>query len=1102
MRARRTALWLVVLPLACSPSATPKPKDGVKTASSNSTTKSGEPQPESPARWVMRASRDWRPTSKLTVGAATVYAGKGGERWFGQKGGGRLSHAIKLVPEDIDAISQLAGKYLFAGSSGTIYTASEALGPIVSSNPPPSEMRWVSAGRASFVGVTTTGELLRTIDGGLKWTKPSGPPKGNGVLVRVALDGSGNGLALMAPQRVFLTKDDGDSWTPLSTPGIGAMSVVTDTTGTVYLMGNNEYATLSGGGLTSSTNYPRFELPLKPGGDDDEPGYAKVYALSGNRYVEAFPHYEPSSATNKWKVRAGAFGTTPKAQVVPGLDGCNEVQLAAWDNTIVLACDIKTNAPMPGNPPGVPSYPRTESTRFIRSDDFGVTFKDDTTVESAEPRWSPASIAVGPNGWLFINTRCHWTKKGNDCLPARIRVPGSDSFQTMTVGGLPVGGSPKKNGWSSDLEIRKLHFSPARGMVYALVNRRGEHRVYAAKLGETDFVRKLDSELDSGWGESALSVEDDGTINLMARDQGLWTIRRAKDDGSINQSLVVPIEFDKVELHGRRGLGFDMTGKAWETADSGQHWTEVAAPVDRGEPRFIACTNFGCMLDGKLRVGWDLPSAASGKTIAAVPAIEAVKPTYGRRGKPIVTGKPAWSTPLKCAVKEHWTPIGPWAPQYGQWLPGAPHADVAPGIRWMVSKKGEAGRVSAVIAVPAAKPPPTATKLPLTTTKGLLTKEFAILGPEPEDEKLMQTTKDLTRSGALVAVRYVVKRKEGVTEATYGGYKLDDKDLSPVDVEIGWFDAATQKTHKGNLKNLAPFRVPFKSSYDTALVWPVKGGLWFHAQIRESYVDKGPLFFVKDDGKVEKMTWPEQANNPASFGVDRVGSRIVIYQVQDSYNGQLQMFWSSDSGATWTKRHWGIAPGNEIFRRYEETRRVELQSIDSLFDKLVIGASWAHAKTEVAFAVPLTNDNDPPEVFVLPAQKTLSDPPKVCDATTSTGGRTIAHYAGGTRHPVIITGETEKGYIQAGTSLVLATGTSVMRVPKTGSACVSAYEIGRESGAQFGGILAPNDMSTASLFYRDTSSLGGTILVTRPMSCAWEAGPLPEDLQEDEGFVE
>jgi hypothetical protein len=1098
MRARRTALLIVLVPFACSPAATPTPKGGPTVVPT--VAKVGEAVPETPARWVMRASREWRPTSKLTFGGSTVYAGRGGERWLGQKGGGRLSHAIKLLPEDVEAVVQMSGKFLFAGTSGAIYAAAEPLGPIVSTNAPPAEMRSITAGRAAIVGVTSTGELLRTLDGGAKWTKPSGLPKANGVLVRVALDGTGTGLALMTPQRLFLTKDDGDTWLPLTTPGIGASNVVTDMTGSVFLMGGNENAVLSSGSLTQSGQYPKFELPSKPG-EEEESGYSKVYAVTGNRFVEAYPFYDPKSAGNKWKLRAGPFGTVAKGQIIPALDGCNEVQLAAYDNTIVLACDLKTSALLPGSPPGSMPYPRTESTRFIRSDDFGATFRDDVTVESADPRSSQATIAVGPGGWLFINTRCHWTKKGQDCLPARIRPAGSDSFQTMTVGGLPVGGSTKKNGWSSDMEIRDLHFVPSKGMVYVLANRRGEHRVYAAKLGETEFVRKLDSEMDSGWGESAFSVEDDGTIALMAREQGLWTLRRAKEDGTLNQSMVVPIEFDKVELHGRRGLGFDTAGKGWETADSGQHWTEVAAPVERGEPRFIACTSFGCLLDGKLRVGWDLPTVTTGKVVAAIPVVEAVKPTMSRRGKPaVIGGKTVFTTPLRCSVKEHWTTVGPWMPQYGQWLPGAMHADVAPGVRWMIDKRGEAGRVSVVVTTPAPSAP-TAPKSTLGIGKpGLLTKEYPVLGPEPEDDKLVVTTKEVTRPGGLVAVRYAFRRKEGQSEASYGSYGANDKDLSPVDVEVGWFDAATLKTHKATLKQVAPFRVPVKTSYDPALVWPAKGGVWFHVQIREAYVDKGPLFFLHDDGKVDKMTWPEGAQTPSTFGVDRVGGRVVIYQVQDNYNGQLQMFWSTDSGATWTKRQWGIAPGSEFYRRGEETRRVQLQSIEGLFDKLSVGVSWSHAKTEVAFGVPLSMDNDPAEVSLLPAQKTQSDPPKSCDATAATGARVVANFGAGTRHPVIVTGEIEKGYLPVNTPLVLATSTAVLRVQKTGAACVSAYELNRD-GAQFSGILAPNDLANASLFYRDSAPMGGTLLVTRPMTCAFEAAPLPEELQEEEGIL-
>src|SRR5438874_1890241 len=90
---------VVVDGIACTPSTTPKPKD--KTVIAPVAPKAGGPQPESPARWVMRASNQWRPAAKLVSGNSTLFAGKGGERWLAPKGGARLSHAAKLLPEDI-----------------------------------------------------------------------------------------------------------------------------------------------------------------------------------------------------------------------------------------------------------------------------------------------------------------------------------------------------------------------------------------------------------------------------------------------------------------------------------------------------------------------------------------------------------------------------------------------------------------------------------------------------------------------------------------------------------------------------------------------------------------------------------------------------------------------------------------------------------------------------------------------------------------------------------------------------------------------------------------------------------------------------------------
>jgi hypothetical protein len=70
-------------------------------------------------------------------------------------------------------------------------------------------------------------------------------------------------------------------------------------------------------------------------------------------------------------------------------------------------------------------------------------------------------------------------------------------------------------------------------------------------------------------------------------------------------------------------------------------------------------------------------------------------------------------------------------------------------------------------------------------------------------------------------------------------------------------------------------------------------------------------------------------------------------------------------------------------------------------------------------------------------------------------------------------------------------------------ACVAAYDAlvpSPEDDRDYGALIFTDDLGHSLLFRAETAAWPATIAV-RPMECQYQAGPLPEALENVEGFV-
>src|SRR5205823_2110930 len=117
--------------------------------------------------------------------------------------------------------------------------------------------------------------------------------------------------------------------------------------------------------------------------------------------------------------------------------------------------------------------------------------------------------------------------------------------------------------------------------------------------------------------------------------------------------------------------------------------------------------------------------------------------------------------------------------------------------------------------------------------------------------------------------------------------------------------------------------------------------------------------------------------------------------------------------------------------------------------------------------------------------------PKGCDAALADpkGFRAVLPYVWGSRHPRNIDVD--------GTKHVLATARSTVHGIPGGETCTAAFEAEESDASEtesLGALVFPSDPNTSLLFKSKHEDWPDAISV-RPMSCSWEAGSLPTELE-------
>ena len=1033
------------------------------TANGGSLTSSASSLAGGRARVVMLPSDAWVGRDVLDLGVAKLLVGNGGERWLAKDA--VPTPASSLAPEDLVAARRVAdGTFVFLGASGAVYTAKDATSALLTARAAPASMRSVAAGEHAFLGITDAGAMLRTVDAGVSWT-PVTTPKLEGALVQLAMAHAGRGLALVAPERLLVTVDDGASFAPLASIGLGAQRLGVDPHDDVFVEGmmmdvsKDGAVTVRGGPASILQSAPTLHLQAQMQGPraairltlpDDWLwlDYATAInegrgAIVGSTYFQVIPD-GTGGEEEKLLLATRTADTAVTSSPIPKLLGCQEQWLAAHGKHLAVGCALQADAGEANE---------RWILKVVRSDDAGSTWTQLGTLE-----WNDDSqvrrLFVSGDGTVLVAGACA-APRTDACgvTGAMVRAPGSASFTQVKFSG-PAAPS-----------LQRIASSDDGKRIYALGMADGDDqlsRLISKDSGKSFIARALPM-IDEATVTDALElvVEEPqkagATPTVTALTIGAPTNRYVtSDDGVTIDAHAITLDANTVSLAGQRGLALGYVGpqlQGYETIDGGVTWGAVTLPLghDRADVANLACSKDLCAIGERaLRVGWDFERADEVKAAVAIapPARATVN-----------------ATPLRCTTSGETLSLG--AVEGLQLDPGA-------GAAWSLMKRDLAkGAVSVLLQAKKAS--------------ALSPKETALLSPTSGD---VASFGESTTEG-VASARYAFKRDPPKAKAKLGA--ITAKQI--VDVEVAWYVASTGKVHHGTIKGAGPLdpgRYTVQALDGTvrakAAAWIAPGaGLYVRPFSSKGSED---LYLVSESGKVTKL--PPSPLPMLSLTAVRDGVRTTFVGNTNDGNGSRQIFLASlaDGETSWTTRWWGAWPRAE--GSVDVVPTLSTASIGAAPFELVAFPGSAHVPA-ATWAISLASPaSGPTEVISLATQRDLGDPPRACDAASSSLPRVVLPFVTGSRHPVMIKDDAR--------ALSLATWDVVARTSKVGPACASSWLVSRPSS--IGGDLAAigsDELEHATLFTEKTDATGRT-MTARAMSCAPSNEPLPSAYSGAKGF--
>lgn len=910
-----------------------------------------------------------------------VLAGRRGERWLVSAAGDRLEAASALAPEDLVGILEApGGGWVFVGASGVSYEAREPIAPFFRSSAPLEPLLSVSTSGSAIVGIRRDRGLLRSDDGGASW-KPVGPagPK----FVSSLLTDDGRGLALAVPEALYETRDGGQTYARVALPTVGAFAferlpdrgiAVVSALGSLRYRDSPQPALVPLGTEASSKGAPQ----LRPGRGPD------AQALSEGRAVATAGTYYELSLGEKagtWQLVSGPLTGPLAARVIPELNNCSALRLAAFQRTLSAAC-FRAGAESASQP-----------IELWSSDDGGASFRAEQPP--VDGNLISFRSALGADGTLLLSGVCPSYAAGSGCAPQGI------ARRTRSASGPAHGKAPRPR-----FELRAaatpsladaalaLAFSVDGRTAYA-VGRRTKGGVLALFVsrdgGKTFEAEDLalptgeDSDGAERWENSAagvrvdaLTAAEDGSVGLaVSRYRSrVWVV--LDEAGRVLSVAKPPEPGALLGVAGSRALVVSpASNEVWESLDAGATFQSLGQlPIDLCEGDStcdvaLACTPYGCAVGRDIsRLGWGGQSDEEGWVLPAPPP------------PPVDYSVPRLKTPISCQLD-----ASPWQALSGVTeFPTAFQAAIGKAA-WFASGSDPARAAVWAWVAPGGKARPLREDLLTPSERG---RAFALMVSDQIE--------------GVAALRYQVP------DTSASGAHLTN-------VQLGWLNLLEGRTRRASLPDAGAYAPgDFTSNRGVQQAQPAllsisQGGIYL--RIHRAAGDNQPTLFFdgKTVEKVPPVTWPTVGVRGTHSEMARVdgehvplllvgrGSAVVRARFQGA---QVEL----DAFATGTldPGRFGLTQSRNIAYAGSRPGQV-IETFDSASAQAQAQLFPFRARGDVL---------DPP--IDVPTQLSLPERPERCDdGTRAATPRIVAAHYPGTRHPVILSdgGDAPQAFLTA-----------------------------------------------------------------------------------------